>query len=303
MIQKKTCYDFCHHKSILFCSADLVSSPPQIFLEYLNSLRNMSGYIAKWLVNAFTLIQLTIALDWKSGIWDELSWMCGTLPVLSQHHPVSFPSEQSLAVSNITYFLWRLLVLSKKWCPFATVEKVYSTNVCSLNVIWMYYIDHVVNVMWPASISCVTCPVASWDTEGCALHNLGGSSRPFRYPIHTVLYCKYGNATLLAYGFSLTIVENFECSLSLEETWMKERLFQSLCDFINLLGGCNDSQFLPWGGELHHLMDLVCFWASYMLEERQPPSPKNSQLTQTPLSPTYSLTVVFCFFSSQCVGL
>lgn len=60
-----------------------------------------------------------------------------------------------------------------------------------------------------------------------------------------LLYCKYGHATLLAYGFSLTIVENFECSLSLEETWMKERLFQSLCDFINLLGGCNDSQFLP----------------------------------------------------------
>lgn len=180
---------------------------------------------------------------------------------------------------------------------------LHSMNVCSLNVIWMYYIDHVVNVMWPASISCVTCPVASWDTEGCALHNLGGSSRPFRYPIHTVLYCKYGNATLLAYGFSLTIVENFECSLSLEETWMKERLFQSLWDFINLLGGCNDSQFLPWGGELHHLMDLVCFWASYMLEERQPPSPKNSQLTQTPLSPTYSLTVVFLFFSSKCVGL
>ncbi len=80
---------------------------------------------------------------------------------------------------------------------------------------------------------------------------------------------------------------------------MKEWLSQSFWNFINLLGRCTDCQFLPWGGDLHHLMDLVSFWTSYMLEKRQPLSPKNSQLSQNWLSPAFG----WLFFSSQYVGL
>jgi len=55
----------------------------------------------------------------------------------------------------------------------------------SMNVIWTYYIRHVVTIMWPTSISCITSihkssPVASWNRKvsiECTLQNLAGSSR------------------------------------------------------------------------------------------------------------------------------
>ncbi len=77
--------------------------------------------------------------------------------------------------------------------------------------------------------------------------------------------------------------------------WMKEWLFQSFWDFINLLGRCTDCQFLPWGGDLHHLMDLVSFWTSYIVRKKTTTLPKKLPAESELAFPRIWLT--FFFFS------
>ncbi len=64
------------------------------------------------------------------------------------------------------------------------LEKYIAFNMImgSMNEIWMNYIRHVVSVMWPTNVSCITAvhkssPVASWDSKvskKCTLQNLSG---------------------------------------------------------------------------------------------------------------------------------
>ncbi len=134
-------------------------------------------------------------------------------------------------------------------------------NVCNINVIWIYYIGHVVIVMWPTSISYGThnaFPVASWDSEGCTLWN--------HLDMYCILLCTVNLEPLLFSHtvFIYVIVGKYAIWMQpffRRNRWMKEWLSQSFWDFISLLGGCTDCQFLPWGGDLHHLMDLAnMFW-------------------------------------------
>ncbi len=77
---------------------------------------------------------------------------------------------------------------------FVTPEKYV---LCSMNAMWRYYIHHVVNVMWPTSISCITLlsftnppPGALWDSKVsvlCTLQSLAGSSKSSGYFIPTLL--------------------------------------------------------------------------------------------------------------------
>ncbi len=146
--------------------------------------------------------------------------------------------------------------------------------------------------MWPTSISYGThnaFPVASWDSEGCTLWN--------HLDLYTVVHCEFGE--LFSHTvFIYVIVGKYAIWMQpffRRNRWMKEWLFQSFWDFINLLGRCTDCQFLPWGGDLHHLMDLVSFWTSYIVRKKTTALPKKLPAELELAFPRIWLT--FFFFS------
>ncbi len=55
----------------------------------------------------------------------------------------------TLAASEITYFLEEVLLCNR-------IKVWYILYVCSKNVIWTYYVCHVVIIMWPIGVSCIS---------------------------------------------------------------------------------------------------------------------------------------------------